>query len=180
MGPLRVWLVLVLGLVDAIGPLSIDLYVPSFLELQHDLALIDLTVQLTLAAMTAGLALGQAVEGTWSDRIGRRRPLLLSCGLYVVSALTCTLAPSIAVLLVGRIAQGVGAAGGAVLVLAIVGDISDGPRFVALLTRVTLITTTAPSSHRSQARSCSRSWAGGDCSRVLQEALAKVEAVKLA
>jgi DHA1 family bicyclomycin/chloramphenicol resistance-like MFS transporter len=142
--PARVRIVLVLGLLDAVGPLSIDLYVPAFPELQRDLRLNDLAVQLTLASMTAGLALGQAVVGTWSDRVGRRRPLLLASALYVAGAIVCTGATSIQVLLLGRVAQGVGAAGAAVLVLAIVRDLSDGSRFVALLTRVTLITTTAP------------------------------------
>ena len=140
--PLR--LLLVLGFLDALGPLSIDLYVPAFPELQADLRLNDLTVQITLAAMTAGLALGQGVVGSWSDRVGRRRPLLVAMALHLVGSVTCALAPSLAVLLAGRIGQGLGAAGSAVLVLAIIRDLTDGSRFITLLTRVTLITTTAP------------------------------------
>lgn len=140
----RIGVLLVLGLIDAIGPLSIDLYVPSFPELQQDLRLTGLAVQLTLAAMTAGLALGQLIVGTLSDRLGRRRPLIFATVLYVAGTIACALAPSLQMLLVGRVTQGLGAAGGAVLVLAIIRDLSDGSRFVALLTRVTLITTTAP------------------------------------
>ncbi|MDH2443776.1 Bcr/CflA family efflux MFS transporter [Amnibacterium sp. CER49] len=142
--PIRVRLIVVLGLVDALGPVSIDLYVPAFPELQRDFGLTDLGVQLTLASMTAGFALGQAVVGTWSDRVGRRRPLLLATGLYIAGAITCTTAPSIEALLVGRVAQGIGAAGGAVLVLAIVRDLTENDRFVTLLSRVVLITTTTP------------------------------------
>lgn len=142
--PTPVRLVVVLGLLDALGPVSIDLYVPAFPELQRDFGLSEFAVQLTLASMTAGFALGQAVVGTWSDRVGRRRPLLLATCLYVAGAITCTTAPSIRALLVGRVAQGIGAAGAAVLVLAIVRDLTENDRFVTLLSRVVLITTTTP------------------------------------
>jgi len=141
--PLLVGLVL-LGFLDALGPLSIDLYLPAFPDLQRDLHLTDAGAQATLAAMTLGMALGQSFVGAWSDRVGRRMPLLLSGALHAAATTACVLAPSGAVLTCFRFAQGVGAAGCAVVVLAIVRDISTGPDFVVMLSRVTLITTTAP------------------------------------
>ena len=136
--------ILVLGLLAALGPLSIDLYLPAFPMLRRDLHTSDVAVQLTLAGMTFGLALGQAVVGAWSDRVGRRTPLLLSTVLHLLATIGCALAPSIAVLAGCRFVQGVGAAGSAVLVLAIARDIADGPALVNLLSRVILVETVAP------------------------------------
>lgn len=143
-GGRRVVSVVVLGLLTALGPVSIDLYLPAFPALQADLGASDGMVQLTLAGMTLGLALGQLSVGAWSDRIGRRTPLLISTALHLLATLGCALAPSIATLAALRFVQGLGAAGSAVLVLAIIRDISSGRALVVLLSRVTLVTTTAP------------------------------------
>ncbi|MEU8230908.1 Bcr/CflA family efflux MFS transporter [Actinoplanes sp. NPDC048967] len=136
--------VLVLGLLAALGPLSIDLYLPAFPALRQDLDTSAGAVQLTLAGMTLGLALGQAVVGAWSDRVGRRKPLLLSTVLHLLATIGCALAPSVEVLATCRFVQGVGAAGSAVLVLAIIRDVADGRTLVVLLSRVTLVETVAP------------------------------------
>ncbi len=143
-GRSRVVLVAVLGLLTALGPLSIDLYLPAFPALRRDLDASDAMVQATLAGMTIGLGLGQLAVGAWSDRVGRRRPLLLSTGLHVVASLACAAAPTVEVLAALRVAQGIGAAGSAVLVLAIVRDIAEGQALMVLLARVTLVTTTVP------------------------------------
>jgi MFS transporter, DHA1 family, multidrug resistance protein len=136
--------VMALGLLTALGPLSIDLYLPAFPALRRELAATDGSVQLTLAGMTVGLGLGQLAVGIWSDRVGRRIPLLLSTGLHVLATVACALAPSVAALAAFRVAQGIGAAGSSVLVLAMVRDLADGPALVTLLSRVTLVTTAAP------------------------------------
>lgn len=135
---------LVLGLLTALGPVSIDLYVPALPALQRDLATSAGAAQATLAGMTLGLALGELVLGAWSDRVGRRLPLLLACALHVAATTGCALAPSVGALTALRFAQGLGAAGGSVLVLAIVRDLSEGDRLTRLVARVTLVTTTAP------------------------------------
>ena len=134
----------VLGLLDALGPLSIDLYLPAFPALQQDLHLSDAELQATLATMTIGMAVGQAFIGTWSDRVGRRRPLLLSAALHAAATTACAAAPSFALLTAFRLLQGIGAAGCAVVVLAMVRDLTSGREFVSMISRVVLITTTAP------------------------------------
>ncbi|WP_036968070.1 MFS transporter, partial [Promicromonospora kroppenstedtii] len=68
-------LVVALGLLTTLGPLSIDLYLPAFPTLRDEFGADDGAVQLTLAGMTVGLALGNLVTGAWSDRVGRRPPL---------------------------------------------------------------------------------------------------------
>lgn len=135
---------LVLGLLTALGPISIDLYVPALPALQRGLGTSAGGAQATLAGMTLGLALGELVLGAWSDRVGRRLPLLLACAVHVGATAGCALAPSVGALTALRLAQGLGAAGGSVLVLAIVRDLSDGDRLTRLVARVTTVTTAAP------------------------------------
>lgn len=134
----------VLGLLTALVPLSIDLYLPGFPALRRQFGASDAMVQLTLAGMTIGLAVGQLLMGAWSDRVGRRVLLLASTGVHVAATVGCALAPSVGALAAFRVVQGIGAAGSSVLVLAIVRDLADGPALVVLLTRVTLVTTTVP------------------------------------
>jgi DHA1 family bicyclomycin/chloramphenicol resistance-like MFS transporter len=137
-------LVVVLGLLTTLGPLSIDLYLPAFPTLQQEFGADDGAVQLTLAGMTVGLALGNLVTGAWSDRVGRRRPLLLATALHVLVTFGCAAAPTLELLTALRVVQGVAAAGSSVLVLAIARDVSDGSALVRLVSRITLITTTVP------------------------------------
>ena len=77
-------LVIVLGSVNAIGPLSIDMYLPAFPEIREALGHERVEVQLTLTACVAGLALGQLVMGPLSDRLGRRVPLMAAMATYAV------------------------------------------------------------------------------------------------
>ncbi|MFD6445085.1 MFS transporter [Promicromonospora sp. NPDC060204] len=137
-------LIVALGLLTTLGPLSIDLYLPAFPALQREFGADDGAVQLTLAGMTVGLALGNLVTGAWSDRVGRRRPLLLASALHVAVTVACAAAPTLEALAALRVVQGVAAAGSSVLVLAIARDVSDGPGLVRLVSRITLITTTVP------------------------------------
>jgi MFS transporter, DHA1 family, multidrug resistance protein len=113
--PSTVRLVLVLGSVNAIGPLSIDMYLPAFPEIADALHASAAQVQLTLTACVAGLALGQLIVGPLSDRLGRRRPLLVAMTVYAVASLLCSLAPSAPVLMGLRFLQGLAGASGVVI-----------------------------------------------------------------
>jgi DHA1 family bicyclomycin/chloramphenicol resistance-like MFS transporter len=132
----RAQVVLILGALSAFGPLSIDMYLPGLPELGRGLDAPAWAVQLTLTACLAGLALGQILAGPLSDRFGRRRPLLVGVAGYAVASLLCALAPSIAVLVVLRFAQGIAGAAGIVIARAIVRDMHSGvaaARFFSLL-----------------------------------------------
>src|SRR3954469_13272178 len=128
--PIR--LVVVLGLVNAIGPLSIDMYLPAFPEIASDLGTSAAQVQLTLTACVAGLALGQLVLGPLSDRIGRRLPLIAAMTTYAVVSVLCAVAPSVPVLIALRFVQGLAGAGGVVIARAIVRDTRSGVAAVRL------------------------------------------------
>jgi DHA1 family bicyclomycin/chloramphenicol resistance-like MFS transporter len=128
--------VLILGGLSAFGPLSIDMYLPGLPSLGRTLDAPAWAVQLTLTACLAGLAIGQVLAGPLSDRFGRRRPLLAGVALYAVASLLCAAAPSIAVLVALRFAQGAVGAAGIVIARAIVRDMHSGAaaaRFFSLL-----------------------------------------------
>ena len=84
-------LVIVLGSVNAIGPLSIDMYLPAFPEIAGDFDTGAAAVGLTLTACVAGLALGQLLVGPLSDRLGRRLPLITAMVVYAVASVACAI-----------------------------------------------------------------------------------------
>src|SRR4051794_32404815 len=137
-------LVVVLGLVNAIGPLSVDMYLPAFPEIARDLATSAAEVQLTLTACVAGLAVGQLVIGPLSDRLGRRAPLIAAMSTYAVASLLCALAPSVVVLMALRFVQGLAGAGGVVIARAVVRDLHSGAAAVRLFSSLMLVTGLAP------------------------------------
>ena len=114
-----------LALLSALGPLAIDAYLPGFTAMAADLDTPASTVQLTLTAFLFGLALGQLVIGTLSDRFGRRRPLLIALSVCTVASIGSALAPAIGVLIGLRFGQGFTGAAGVVIARAIVRDLSD-------------------------------------------------------
>jgi MFS transporter, DHA1 family, multidrug resistance protein len=118
-------LTLVLGALAALGPLSIDMYLPSFPSVARSLGTSVAAVQLTLATYLAGLAVGQLAYGPLSDRLGRRPPLLGGLALYVLAAAACAAAPSLAVLAGARLAQALGGCAGIVISRAAVRDRFD-------------------------------------------------------
>ena len=137
-------LVVVLGAVNAIGPLSIDMYLPAFPEIAADLHASAALVQLTLTACVAGLALGQLIIGPLSDRLGRRLPLICAVVAYAVASLLCAVAPTVGALIGLRFAQGFAGAGGIVISRAVVRDLHAGAAAVRLFSSLMLVTGLAP------------------------------------
>ncbi|MEL4504239.1 multidrug effflux MFS transporter [Luteococcus sp. H138] len=137
-------LVIVLGILGALGPMTIDTYLPALPHLAQTLGASSSQAQLTLSAMMLGLGLGQLVFGPLSDAVGRRRPLLAGLVVHAVSSLLCGLAPNISVLLAGRLLQGFAAAAVAVASQALIRDLFRGMRAAELFSRLALITGMAP------------------------------------
>ncbi|HXV93911.1 MAG TPA: multidrug effflux MFS transporter [Pseudonocardia sp.] len=140
----RLRLVLILGALIALGPLTIDMYLPALPVITTDLATTEASVQLTLTGTLLGLALGQLIIGPLSDSLGRKRPLLIGAGIHVVASVLCAVAPGIAVLGALRVLQGLGAAAGAVIAMAIVRDLFTGRAAATLLSRLILVMGAAP------------------------------------
>ncbi len=139
-----VQLILILGGLGAVTPLTIDMYLPAMPQLADDLGTGSSQVQLTLTAFFVGLAVGHLVAGPLSDTFGRRRPLLIGLIAYVVVSVGCALAPSIWALTGLRLLQALGVATGLVLSRAIVRDVYSGPELGRTFSRLMLVNGLAP------------------------------------
>jgi DHA1 family bicyclomycin/chloramphenicol resistance-like MFS transporter len=140
----RLRLVLVLGSLIAIGPLTIDMYLPALPAIVDDLQTSSAAVQLTLTGTLAGLAVGQLLIGPLSDAVGRRKPLLAGTALHVLASVLCVIAPSVEVLGALRVLQGLGTAATAVVAMAVVRDLFSGAAFATLFSRLMLVMGVAP------------------------------------
>jgi DHA1 family bicyclomycin/chloramphenicol resistance-like MFS transporter len=137
-------LIALLGSIVAIGPLSIDTYLPAFPAMRDEMGASASAVQLTLTACLAGIALGQLVAGSLSDRLGRRTPILAGLTVYVAASLACAAAPDVGTLTALRFVQGFAAAAGLVTSQAVVRDMHSGPSAVRVFSSLMLIIGVAP------------------------------------
>ncbi|MDI1461212.1 multidrug effflux MFS transporter [Catellatospora sp. KI3] len=143
-GGQRARLVIVLGSLIAIGPLTIDMYLPALPNITTNLHTTSAAVQLTLTGTLLGLAIGQLLIGPVSDAVGRRVPLLAGLVLHVVASVLCVVAPNIAALGALRVLQGLGVAAASVVAMAIVRDLFSGSAFASLFSRLMLVMGAAP------------------------------------
>ena len=114
---------LLLGCLAGLPALSVDMGLPGLPQVQAEFGIDAPSVALTLSYFMVGFGLSQLVIGLLSDRVGRRQVLIGALSLYSIGGLVSWLAPGIGALLLGRTIQGAGAAGGAVLALAVVRDL---------------------------------------------------------
>ncbi len=140
----RLVYILVLGALTALGPFTIDLYLPAFPQLEDDLFTTTAAIQLTLTATTVGFAVGQLIVGPWSDKVGRRMPLIIATAVHVVASFGVALAPDIFWVGIFRVLEGVGAASGVVVATAMVRDLFGGLPLVRMLSRLALVSGLAP------------------------------------
>nr|WP_082220208.1 Bcr/CflA family multidrug efflux MFS transporter [Domibacillus robiginosus] len=132
----RTQMAILLGALGAMGPFTIDMYLPSFPTIADEYGTTASLVQISLTACLIGLALGQLVIGPMSDVRGRKKPLAFFLFLYFVASLFCAFAPSIYWFIAGRVLQGFSAAAGLVVSRAVVRDMYSGrelTKFFALL-----------------------------------------------
>lgn len=142
--PSRFRVIVVLGALVALGPLTIDMYLPALPKIAEDLSVSSSVAQLTLTGTLAGLALGQLIVGPLSDSLGRRSPLMAGIVLHMLASLACLAAPNIAVLGVARAVQGIGAAAAMVVAIAAVGDLFADSVAATVLSRLMLVLGVAP------------------------------------
>jgi DHA1 family bicyclomycin/chloramphenicol resistance-like MFS transporter len=140
----RVLFVVVLGSLTAFGPLSIDMYLPGLPAMAHSFHASASEAQLTLTACLVGLALGQLLAGPLSDRLGRRRPLLLGVAAYSAASLLCALSPSVHVFTGLRLVQGLAGAAGIVISRAAVRDLYSGVEAARFFSILMLVNGLAP------------------------------------
>ncbi|WP_033281946.1 multidrug effflux MFS transporter [Streptomyces sp. NRRL F-525] len=137
-------MILVLGGLTATPPLSMDMYLPALPAVTRSLHAPAATVQLTLTACLAGMALGQLAVGPMSDKWGRRRPLLTGLAVYVVATALCAIAPNVESLVAFRLVQGLAGAAGIVIARAVVRDLYDGVAMARFFSTLMLVSGVAP------------------------------------
>lgn len=137
-------LIVLLGLIAAIGPLSIDTYLPSMPAIAAEFGVAASLVQQSVSAYFFGLAAGQIVAGPFSDRFGRRPVLFGGLALYLAATLACVLAPGIGVLIIGRAVQGLGASATPAAGRAIIRDVWSGNRAARAMSFVMMVMAFAP------------------------------------
>ncbi|MEV4775632.1 multidrug effflux MFS transporter [Microbacterium sp. LTA6] len=140
----RVLYIILLGALTALGPFTIDLYLPAFPVLEEDFNTTAGAIQLTLTGTMIGFAIGQLVVGPLSDKVGRRVPLIAVTALHVLASLAAAFAPDLGLLSATRVLMGIGAAAGGVVAMAIVRDLFGGRRLVVMLSRLALVSGVAP------------------------------------
>jgi DHA1 family bicyclomycin/chloramphenicol resistance-like MFS transporter len=115
-----------LAALSAFGPLSLDMYLPGLPQLTRDLHTTASAAQLTITACMVGLGVGQVIAGPLSDARGRKGPLLVGIVGYTFASVACAVSPTVGVLVVMRLIQGMAGSVGIVIARAIVRDLSGG------------------------------------------------------
>ncbi len=142
--PIPAWLPILLGFLQAVGPISTDMYLPAFPAIEASFHAPAGSAQVTLGTWVMGLSVGQLVQGALADRFGRRRPLLAGTLIYTLGSAGCAVSGGIAALSAWRFVTAFGASASMVVPRAIVRDISEGHDSARLLSRLILVLGAAP------------------------------------
>ena len=137
-------LALVLGLLSAIGPFAIDMYLPALPAIGRALHADVHQVQLSLMAFFLSFAISQLAYGPASDMFGRKAPLFVGIALFVAGSVGCALAPDIGTLIAFRFVQGLGAGGPGVITRAVVRDLHTGAEATRLMSLLMLVFSVSP------------------------------------
>lgn len=137
-------LVLMLGALSAVGPFSVDMYLPGFPAIASEFGTSAAQVTLSLTSYFIGISLGQLLFGPIMDRFGRRKPLLLGLLVYIAAAVGCALAPSVQVLIGLRFFLALGACVGMTGSRAIVRDLFSGSEIARMLSMLMMVFGVAP------------------------------------
>ncbi|MBX2990848.1 MAG: multidrug effflux MFS transporter [Bacteroidetes bacterium] len=137
-------LILVLGSLTAIGPFSIDMYLPGFPAIAQDLRTDISHVALTLTSYFIGISIGQLAYGPLLDRYGRKKPLIAGMFIYIVAAIGCSLAPTVEALVVLRFLLAIGSCVGIVAARAIVRDLFPLNEIARIFSTLMLILGVSP------------------------------------
>ena len=140
----RLFLIVFLGVMSAMAPLSTDMYLPALPVMSQEVGISASLPQLTLTMTMLGMAFGQMLMGPVSDRYGRRLPLLIGMILFTVATTGCFLAQDIKVFLAFRLLQGMAGASGIVIARAIARDVAEGPELTRFFAVLMLVNGLAP------------------------------------
>lgn len=137
-------IIIILSLLTALEPLSIDMYLPAFISISKAFGTTLAAVQLSLTAFLGGFAIGQLFWGPLADRFGRKKPILVSLFIFIAASIACIYVKTIEQLWVMRFLQALGGCGGVVISRAIVTDYFDHTKTLKIFTLLALIMSIAP------------------------------------
>lgn len=140
----RSFLILILGTLTAFGPMSIDMYLPAFVQIAAEFNAPVSMVKLTLGVYILGISCGQLIYGPLSDKLGRKHLLIFGMSLFALSAIGCALAPNVETLIFFRLLQALGGCTGMVITRAIVRDLFGAHESARIFSSLILIMGAAP------------------------------------
>jgi DHA1 family bicyclomycin/chloramphenicol resistance-like MFS transporter len=135
---------LVLGMLSAVGPFAIDMYLPSFPAIAREFQVDVSAVQMSLMSFFLAVAVCQIAYGPLSDRFGRKPPLYFGLGLFTLAGIGCSFAPSVEMLIAFRFLQGVGSCAAMVIPRAIIRDLHTGHEAARLMATMMLVFSVSP------------------------------------
>lgn len=135
---------MILGLLSAVGPFTIDMYLPAMPQITADLGTTDAYARLTLTAYFIVFGVAQLFYGPMSDALGRRKPMMLGVSIFLLATIAASLAPDIWWLITARAAQGLGAATLMVVPRAVVRDLATGPKAARMMAAIMIVTSISP------------------------------------
>lgn len=140
----KFYLILILGLLTAIGPFSIDMYLPAFPDIARGLHTTVAQVTLSLSSFFIGISAGQLLYGPLLERYGRKKPLYIGLCLYLVASIGCALAASVNALIVLRLLQALGGCVGMVAARAMVRDLFEVKENAKIFSMLMLVVAVSP------------------------------------
>ena len=144
LGQMPLWMILLLGALSAVGPLSTDMYLPAFPTLDAAFGRGAGSAQITLGAWFAGLAVGQFTQGPFSDRFGRRLPLLVGMSIFTLGSAGCALSHELWSFTAFRFIAALGGSSGMVIPRAVVRDVATGPQGARIMSQLMLVLGVVP------------------------------------
>lgn len=135
---------IILGLVAAVGPFAIDMYLPAMPDIGRDLDASQHEVQWTIVGYFITFGLAQLVYGPWADQAGRKPPLYVGLALFILGTVICALAPSLGWLVLGRMVQGAGGAANMVVLRAVIRDMATGPAATRMMSTIMIVIAVSP------------------------------------
>lgn len=135
---------LILGLLSAVGPFAIDMYLPAMPALAASLGVTETAAQLTLTSYFVAFGLAQLAYGPWSDQAGRKPPLFAGLAIFILGSAAAAMAPTIGALVAARAVQGIGGAVLMVVPRAVIRDTATGTAGTKMMAMVMLVISVSP------------------------------------
>lgn len=140
----KTFLIILLGILAALGPFTIDMYLPGFKRIAEDFGTNEKQVAFTLTSYFVGIAVGQLIYGPIVDKYGRKKPLLAGLFIYILAAIGCALSPNIETMIGMRLLQALGGCVGMVASNAIISDIYEKDKRAKAFSSIMLVMGVAP------------------------------------